>query len=266
MFGKVLGANDEVLLALQKSPVNKKVFTVMMRKCLSVTVQVIERQYSRYFSMNVTETLLQETESARLHNIDAEQVMGMSSAAKERAPKSTLCYMSCLIRGKKNKVVDVIDSLNNDNKEILVHSAITLVRNQRRRRHLNSSQPINESLRREALKRQKKGHQNRVQIEKKFRNNQFDPKSFPEFEYDLECILTGNIVGRQLCQFWYDEEKPSNTLYYGKGEKSLKKSHGTYRVAYWLASGECYEDDAEDYDVSKFALAADLVCNDLVLD
>jgi hypothetical protein len=47
-------------------------------------------------------------------------------------------------------------------------------------------------------------------------------------------------------------------------EKLLKKSGGTYRVGYW-GDGESYEEDAEDYDVSKYALGADLIFGDLTL-
>ena len=44
----------------------------------------------------------------------------------------------------------------------------------------------------------------------------------------------------------------------------LKKGGGTYRVGYW-SEGENYEENAEDYDVSVYSLAADLLCGDLTL-
>jgi hypothetical protein len=37
---------------------------------------------------------------------------------------------------------------------------------------------------------------------------------------------------------------------------------GTYLVGYW-GDGESYEEDAGDYDVSKYALGADLIFGDL---
>ena len=46
--------------------------------------------------------------------------------------------------------------------------------------------------------------------------------------------------------------------------KNLKKAGGTYVEGYW-SEEETYQDDAVDYDISKYALAADLVCEDLTV-
>ena len=52
--------------------------------------------------MDLTHKLRTESESARCHNIDAEEIMGIFSAAKERVPNATLCYLSAKIRAQKN--------------------------------------------------------------------------------------------------------------------------------------------------------------------
>ena len=63
-----------------------------------------------------------------------------------------------------------------------------------------------------------------------------------------------------------DQDGNTKTVYMGKVEKYLKKGGGTYRIAYWQeGEGETYEKDAEDYDLSKYAVGADLVCGDLTL-
>ena len=49
----------------------------------------------------MTAELKKETESARSHNIDAEEVMGMFSAAKQCAPNATLCFLSSRMKAKK---------------------------------------------------------------------------------------------------------------------------------------------------------------------
>ena len=91
---------------------------------------------------------------------------------------------------------------------------------------------------------------------------------FPDFDDDMihtvNDILTEKAVGRNICHVWYDATTQQKTLYLGKFEKVLKKAGGTYRVGYWL-EGESYEEDAEDYDISKFALAADVIYGDLTL-
>ena len=66
----------------------------MLKASLSAAHQVLERQYKKYFANDLTETLKEETLSARCHNIDAEEIMGMFSAAKQRAPNATLCFFA----------------------------------------------------------------------------------------------------------------------------------------------------------------------------
>ena len=61
--------------------------------CLNAVVNVLNRQYSRYFSLTITETLKEETASARLHNIDSEELMGMFRDAKVRSLNATICYL-----------------------------------------------------------------------------------------------------------------------------------------------------------------------------
>ncbi len=63
------------------------------------------RQYQQYQQGSINNTLLipwtvmeklkQETTSARSHNMDAEELMGMFSALKKKAPNATICYLSC---------------------------------------------------------------------------------------------------------------------------------------------------------------------------
>lgn len=95
-----------------------------------------------------------------------------------------------------------------------------------------------------------------------------DNVAFPDLQETVSQvvsdILSGKIVGRQICHVWYDSDKQDKTMYFGKVEKLLKKGGGTYCIGYW-GDGESYEEDAEDYDMSKYALGADLICGDLTL-
>ena len=114
LFGNELAANDETLIKLKRTPVDEPLFASTMGACLLKVVEVLERQCKRYFGINVTDELRKETESARCHNIDAEEIMGMFSAAKEGAPNATMCYLSSRIRAQKNKVVDYLDNLQSE--------------------------------------------------------------------------------------------------------------------------------------------------------
>ncbi len=70
----------------------------MLKASLSAAHQVLERQYKKYFAKDLTETLKEETLSARCHNVDAEEIMGMFSAAKQRAPNAISLFLCSTIR------------------------------------------------------------------------------------------------------------------------------------------------------------------------
>lgn len=92
---------DNRLIKLQQTPIDEDIFFMsMMKNCLPAIVTVLEKQYSRYFNRYITDELRKETESARCHNIDAEQIMGMFSAAKANAPNATLLFDGKYVKGK----------------------------------------------------------------------------------------------------------------------------------------------------------------------
>lgn len=61
---------------------------------------------------------------------------------------------------------------------------------------------------------------------------------------------------------WYKDGLA--VAYNGKIEK-LKSKGSKYVIAYWKGT-ETYEDDAVDYDMSVFSMAADLIEDDLMLN
>jgi hypothetical protein len=77
----------------------------------------------------------------------------------------------------------------------------------------------------------------------------------------FQKILDGRAVGRNIVHVWNKEGKL--VTYNGKMEK-LKKSTNKYKVSYWSQEGS-YVEDAEDLDMSVYALAVDLLFGDLVL-
>ena len=98
----------------------------MVKVCLTAVVTVLERQYDRYFSMDINKKLEEENESARCHNIDAEEIMGMFSAAKDNAQNATLNYLSSKIRTQKNGVVDYLDNLEQDERTWVIQMSRTI--------------------------------------------------------------------------------------------------------------------------------------------
>ena len=240
-----------------------------MKRCLSSVVKVLERQYDRYFHLDITEELKRETESARSHNIDSEEVVGMFSAAQQRAPNATLHFLSSRIHSKKNFVTVYLDSLQEERRDKVISFAVSFTRKLRIRKRTEKRNVLAELSRRSSQKRQKKKMSELGKIEKKLRalpSATTDELSvaFPELKrnklQELTDILDGKCIGRNIMPSWHDDATQENTLYCGRIEKLLRGGL-RYEVAYWEPT-EDY-DDAEDYELSEYAIAADLFVDDL---
>ena len=68
-------------------------------------------------------------------------------------------------------------------------------------------------------------------------------------------VLIGNVVGRSLCYVWYGEDGQDKVVYSGKLLKKKKQCV----VAYWKQNVN-YDDADEDFKLTKYELAADIVC------
>jgi len=104
---------DETLKKLKELPMEAQFYS-QMRACLEAVITVLERQYSKYFELDVTEKL-KEDASARSHNIDHEEIMGMFSSVKQKSPNT-------------NKTIDYLDNLTEEHrKEVVLSLAFHLV-------------------------------------------------------------------------------------------------------------------------------------------
>ena len=163
-FGNVWGESDATLQKLQESPENETRFLKMVKVCLTAVITVLKRQYDRYFAMDVSKKLEEETESARCHNIDAEEIMGMFSAAKDNAPNATLNYLSSKIRAQKNGVVDYLDNLEEPQKNRVIEMSRTIGRKQLKASRRRSVQVREELAQRTALKQEVKATAERKKL------------------------------------------------------------------------------------------------------
>ncbi|XP_065684671.1 uncharacterized protein LOC124807927 isoform X1 [Hydra vulgaris] len=109
LFGKQLAPN--ILNSITTLCLIDAQLIKMTSDCLVAVESVLVRQYKKYFSLSITVTLKEETASARLHNIDSEELMGMFSDAKGRCPNATICFISSKLRSKKNRTIDYLDNL-----------------------------------------------------------------------------------------------------------------------------------------------------------
>ena len=95
----------------------------MLKAVIVSIMSVVQRQYKNYYSMEITDDIRSKLTSARTHNMDSEEVMGMFSALQIRAPHATLLFISSKIRSKKNKTLDYI--LSHPESERIVKTSVS---------------------------------------------------------------------------------------------------------------------------------------------
>ncbi|CAM4569827.1 unnamed protein product [Leuciscus chuanchicus] len=183
-FGDALKDSDATLQKLRDPPKDEDLFKVVMEACLGAIVEVLERQYKKYFEIDLTKKLKEETKSARTHNIDAEEIMGMFSASKKRSPNATLCFLSCKMRAQKNKTVGFLDDMDTEKRDAILKKAVKPGQVQRQRRRVKQNDLREELSKRQAMKEQAKEITARNKLERKLKNIQIKDleEKFPELE------------------------------------------------------------------------------------
>ena len=235
LFGDAL-VIDSMLVQLRAIPATTN-FKQLMKVCLEAIIQVLERQYAKYFALNVTDTLRREAESARSHNIDSEEIMGMFSSAKKKSANATLCYLSCRMRSSKNNTVDCLDDLPEERREDVLHRAIKWGRVQRNKRKKRQVEIRADIIKRQKEKEHLRDTKDRKKVERKLKECGLEledvRKDYPNLDFtkteDLEDVLQGKVVGRKACHAWF--EMTGLVVYNAKFEKFKKTK--VYRVAYW---------------------------------
>ncbi|KAK6167399.1 hypothetical protein SNE40_021435 [Patella caerulea] len=167
-FGHGLSEEDATLQKLSAPPSqeNKPLFGDMVITGISAVISVPERQYKRYFELDVTQQLKQETLSARAHSIDAEEMIGMFSAWKQRAQHASTSFLSARMRAKINRVVPYLDGIYKSKQECIIKWEIGMARKQRNRDRKKQVDISKELSRRAAAKVQKKQERNKKDLEK----------------------------------------------------------------------------------------------------
>ena len=192
----------------------------------------------------------------------------MFSAAFQKAPNATLCYLSSKLRAQKNNVMEYLDNLPVEKRDNLINFAISYARKRIARNRGRQKELGAEMSRRCGQKLEKRNMAQLKKLEKKLKTmNKADiEKDYQNLEgRKLENLLDlweEKVIGREIRHIWYDSESQEKTLYNGRIVKFVK-STAMYKIAYWDLDGS-YE-DAEDYQLSKYALGADLLIDDLVV-
>ncbi len=107
-----------------------------MKAAICAVVEILERQYNKYFNLDLTDRLREETKSVCSHNINAEEVMRMFSAAKKRGPNATLCFLSRKMRAQKIHTIAYLNASQKEKREDIVRKTTKLGFEQRQKRRL----------------------------------------------------------------------------------------------------------------------------------
>lgn len=243
-------------------------FSEMLKSLLAATMQVIQNQYKRYYEMeDMSHDELQKLNTARTHNMDSEELMGMFSALHARAPRATLIFNSSKIRAKKNKTFQYLKSC--PNAEQLVQNSITAAAKLKRNTQKSVLELQKELSARIADKMQKKQNTDRRKTEKKVKDlmKMANADFSTAFSLDvtstgtLEDIVRGRIVGMKIMHNWAQKGKFVDKTYNGKVEKLKKTKTPTYVICYWEL-GQEYDEDGEDFNIPVHELAVDFICGD----
>ena len=98
----------------------------MIKTMLESSLCELQRQYYRpYMEMNFGE-VKKVTGSTRVHNMDAEEMVGLFSAVQDRAPNATMLSLSSKIKTTRNTIVDWIQDQPEDQQRRLISLAITV--------------------------------------------------------------------------------------------------------------------------------------------
>nr|XP_047134169.1 uncharacterized protein LOC124812119 [Hydra vulgaris] len=84
---------------------------------------------------------------------------------------------------------------------------------------------------------------------------------FPDLENnkaaDIEDILFGDVIGRNICHMWYDSVTNTQEIYYGRTLRFKKNNIVVYIISYCKPK-EREDEDANEFDMNKYQLSADM--------
>lgn len=104
-FGNVLSKED---LKFRVAPPNLCLFREMMTACIKGTIDVLERQYRKYF--NTVETSTESVlASVSNHTMVIASVIGEYYEKKRIARNEYVCCISHIIKAKRNDIWNVIN-------------------------------------------------------------------------------------------------------------------------------------------------------------
>ena len=262
LFGQDLKEGSPFTI-IQAFDVDRCLLQTMLRALIDATIEVLEKQYEKYFAMEETvrEVLKKEVETARCHNMDAEEIMGMFSAAKRKAPNATLDFLPSRMRGIKNQTARYLDSLPDGVRAEIMKKVVPCARQVRAEKRKESHELLQELFKRQADKRQAKDDSDRRTYQLSLKKGGIKALQSLTTVADPETaekLLRGKLVGHNICHSWSED---GIVRQYSGSLLSFTKTNG-YVVSYWL---ESEPEEYDVYDVRQYELVVDFILGDLTV-
>ena len=252
----------------------------MLFRILEGALSDLKQQYESYLSHSDEDLACLEaaTVNTPVHNIAAEQEVGMVSAAKRRAPGATMIFLASTIKSTRNQTLIYLETLELQHQKKRIKLAIKLGRNAKEQAVKRGADTRAEIVRRIGVRRgeivrkgklQTQRHQQKDRriLESKLANleraEEWEIKLAVECSDDtaaiLKVILGGDIINRVIVHGWFNKETTAIDPWYGV---VLSKGRKNYLIRYWNIGGNVEE--PEDTAVAPSHLAADLISRDMV--
>ncbi len=219
--------------------------------------------------------MLERTENAPVHNMEAERTLGLVDSHLRRAPNARVDLISAKVKCSKNKTIDWLNNMSDEKQRKVIKSAIkqrsSLMKQQKERKQRNMT-IMNQRLYEKVQKKQKKETN---QIQKKVKElfgqhkireltlsdveNEFPSASPTTVSLAIQiCHTPASIVGKDCTHLWYDEEMCKWDLYCAG---AVEYSRNKFTMEYWFPGSP--EDSHEAY-LTPVEIVTDLILGDLV--
>jgi hypothetical protein len=190
-----------------------------LQDLLGAACQVIKKQYAEFLNEDapplqeiLSDTYRMQTATARTSNIDAEELVGMFSAALMRAPSATVDLHSSKILATKNLTITYLDSMDTSQRDDLVMKAVSIAKKQRNNRKILSMELKAQIIQRQQKKAEERCQSKRRGLEKLLKKHGLQVflqnPSVPRVEDDsqLIAILDCDIIDQHVVHFFNLED------------------------------------------------------------
>ena len=244
IFGNPFPKHEKVrnFTPTQEPAVNHMITTMLEASLCGMSSEflcVLKREYKPYMEMNLGE-VEKVTGSTRVHNMDAEEMVGLFSAAQDRAPSATMLYLISKIKATRNKTVDWIQDQPEDQQRRHISLAITVAPTIKAGSQRHGSEVHLEIVRRMKQKELKRHHIKRKPLETKL--GALKSKTVAEISYALNCgeekakiiqdILKLRLKNRNILHAWLKDGDVRTTQPWN-GRIIKKSGSVNHVVCYW---------------------------------